>query len=189
MREPRTTLSATDWIQAAFRALAAAGPQAIRAEAIARDLKVSKGSFYWHFKDVPALKQEMLDHWKDRATDAIIILVENSGGSAEARLHRLVEVSAGSDTSAYGGVSVEAAIRDWARYDRSAHEALHSVDQRRLDYVTALFRECGHSGKVSKSNALLLYGGLIGLEALSTETSLDRKAELERLLSALLAAS
>ncbi|WP_163317770.1 TetR family transcriptional regulator, partial [Enterobacter hormaechei] len=46
----RKTLSAEDWISAAFRALSQGGAQAIRAEAIARDLKVSKGSFYWHFR-------------------------------------------------------------------------------------------------------------------------------------------
>ncbi|NLH83356.1 MAG: TetR family transcriptional regulator, partial [Phyllobacteriaceae bacterium] len=48
----RSTLSAEDWIKAAFRALSVGGVQAIRAEAIARDLNVSKGAFYWHFKDV-----------------------------------------------------------------------------------------------------------------------------------------
>ena len=41
---------------AGFRALSAEGPQGIRVEAIARQLKLSKGSFYWHFKDVQALK-------------------------------------------------------------------------------------------------------------------------------------
>ncbi|HGG65918.1 MAG TPA: TetR/AcrR family transcriptional regulator, partial [Rhodobacteraceae bacterium] len=86
-------LSPTDWIQAAFRALTAGGPQAIRAEAIARALKVSKGSFYWHFKDVHALKQAMLDHWQQVATQDVIDLVESGAANAKARLQLLVSVS------------------------------------------------------------------------------------------------
>lgn len=187
MRKPRSTLTSTDWIQAAFRALAADGPNAIRAEAIARDLKVSKGSFYWHFKDVPALKQQMLTHWQDKATEAIISYVEAASGPPREKLKRLVEVSTGTDTSAYGGVQVEAAIRDWARYDDIARAVLKSVDQRRIAYVEGLFSDCGYEPPDCRSNALALYGGLIGLEALSVHSPIDRHAELAKLLKALLA--
>eukprot|EP00903_Cladosiphon_okamuranus_P001067 g1065.t1 len=165
---------ASDHFPAAFRALAEAGPNAVRAEAIARDLKVSKGSFYWHFKDVPALKRQMLSHWQDKATDAIIAHVEAGGGTPQERLSRLVEVSTVSDTSAYGGVQVEAAIRDWARYDDNARAALKSVDERRVAYVQELFSNCGFEKAASRSKALLLYGGLIGLEALSVHSPIDR---------------
>ncbi|MFN3661424.1 TetR family transcriptional regulator [Yoonia sp.] len=42
-----------DWLMAGFRALASHGPSALRAAALARDLGTTKGSFYWHFKDLP----------------------------------------------------------------------------------------------------------------------------------------
>ena len=35
-------------------ALAETGPEALKAEPLAARLGVSKGSFYWHFRDVPA---------------------------------------------------------------------------------------------------------------------------------------
>lgn len=187
MRKSNSTLTSIDWIQAAFRALAKAGPGAIRAEAIARDLKVSKGSFYWHFKDVPALKQQMLQHWKERATEAIIAHVDAEGGTPRERLRCLVEISTRADTSAYGGVRVEAAIRDWARYDEAARMALKSVDERRLAYVQALFSDCGFEPPTCRAHARLLYAGLIGLEALSVHSPGDRHAELARLLDMLLA--
>ncbi|MEM9634575.1 MAG: TetR/AcrR family transcriptional regulator [Pseudomonadota bacterium] len=186
MQEQKTPLSATDWIQAAFRALAKGGPQAIRAEAIARDLKVSKGSFYWHFKDVPALKLQMLEHWQRKATEAIIQLVDNSVASSVGRLHLLVEVASTTDTSAYGGVNVEAAIRDWGRYDEHAFAAVETVDEKRLHYVTELFSNCGIPEPQSRSYSRLLYGSLIGLEALSGHTKADRKNDLLGLLDLLL---
>lgn len=147
---------------------------------------MSKGSFYWHFKDVRALKQEMLSHWKSKATEAIISYVEAGGGTPSEKLKRLVEVSTGSDTSAYGGVQVEAAIRDWARYDDAARMVLKAVDQRRIAYVEDLFSNCGFAKAASRSHALALYGGLIGLEALSVHSPIDRHAELATLLKALL---
>ena len=187
MRKAKSTLTSTDWVQAAFRALAQAGPNAVRVEAIARDLKVSKGSFYWHFKDVPALKQQMLSHWREQATDAIIAFVEARGGTPRDKLQRLVEVSTVTDTSAYGGVQVEAAIRDWARYDDNARAVLRSVDQKRIAYVEDLFASGGVEQPKCRSHALSLYGGRIGLEALSVHSQLDRHAELASLLTALLA--
>ncbi|MES0809684.1 TetR/AcrR family transcriptional regulator [Roseibium sp. SCPC15] len=186
MQDQKTPLSAIDWIQAAFRALAKGGPQAIRAEAIARDLKVSKGSFYWHFKDVPALKKAMLDHWQRKATEAIIQLVDNSGENSAGRLYLLVEVATNTDTSAYGGVNVEAAIRDWGRYDEHAYEAVKTVDEKRLHYVTELFSSCSVPEPQCKRFSRLLYSSLIGLEALSGNTKADRKDDLLQLLDVLL---
>ncbi len=182
----KATLSSDDWIKAAFRALSSGGVQAIRAEAIARDLKVSKGSFYWHFKDVPDLKAQMLAHWAGQATDAIIADVEDAGGSGQERLRRLVDEATGDRNLAYGGVPAEGAIREWARYDGAAAEVLKAVDERRLAYVALLLARCGHSPASSRSGANILYGGLIGLEALASGELVDLRAEMHALLSALL---
>lgn len=182
----KTPLSGEDWIKAAFRALSSGGVQAIRAEAIARDLKVSKGSFYWHFKDVPDLKAQMLEHWAGQATDAIITDVEANDGSGREQLRLLVEAATDDRNIAYGGVRTEGAIREWARYDSAAAAVLKAVDLRRLAYVTELFTRSGFSATSSRSGANILYGALIGLEALATGELADLRADMLALLSALL---
>ncbi|CAN0573802.1 unnamed protein product, partial [Laminaria digitata] len=184
----KETLTAQAWIEAAFRALTAGGPQAIRAEAIARDLKVSKGSFYWHFKDVPALKSEMLRVWKSQATDAIISAVEGEGGSPDEKLRRLVDLATGPANTPYGGALAEAAVRDWARYDPSVALVLKAVDERRLAYLVALFAESGATGAARRRNASILYGALIGLEGLSHQGLADLRGDLRYLLDRLLRA-
>ena len=68
----KNSLEPEDWIKGGFRALASGGEQAIRIEAIAREMKVSKGSFYWHFKNLATLKKDMLEHWAKLATFDII---------------------------------------------------------------------------------------------------------------------
>ncbi|WP_429121454.1 TetR/AcrR family transcriptional regulator [Ensifer sp. 4252] len=182
----KTPLSSDDWVKAAFRALSTGGVQAIRAEAIARDLKVSKGSFYWHFRDVPDLKAQMLEHWAAQATDAIIADVEANDGSGREQLRLLVEAATGDRNLAYGGVQAEGAIREWARYDDAAAAVLKVVDQRRLAYVARLFERCGFFAASSRSGANILYGALIGLEALASGELADLRTDMLALLSALL---
>lgn len=177
-------LSQTDWIKAGFRALTKGGPDAIRVEALARSLGVSKGSFYWHFADAPALKAAMLDHWQRVATDQIITQTDSHSPTAKDRLRRLVDLATQDVEDEYGGNQAEAAIRDWARYSPEAATRLQQVDQHRLRYLETLFKEA--SPAAPAQNARLLYAALIGLEALSTAPATTRTNDLQCLLATLL---
>lgn len=183
-----TRLSPEDWIMAGFRALTAGGSQAIRAEAIARDLGVSKGSFYWHFKDVPALKRAMLDHWADIATKQIITTVEYNRKEASEQLRLLVRIATSENNAPYGGKMVEAAIRDWARYDPDAADTLGTVNRQRLAFLTKLFEQNGAPHERSAQLANLLYAALIGLEQLDHHGMVEAQHDLPALLEILLRA-
>ncbi len=182
----RNTLGATDWILAGFRALTVEGPQGIRVEAIARELKVSKGSFYWHFKDVAALKLAMLTHWSKAGTGDVIDAVELNQSEAQAQLFALIELSASFDRVEFGGVLAEAAIRDWARYFPLAAATLKSVDQLRLAFVASLFQRVGFGELEAKSYARLLYAGLIGMAHLAHQELADMKRDMRALLEMIL---
>ncbi len=181
----RRTLSAKDWIQAAFQALGTAGVQAIRAERLARTLGVSKGSFYWHFADVPALHAAMLDHWEAFATEQIIVDTEAGGGDGLARLTLLVDIVTSDLSDPYGGLSTEAAIRDWARHDPAVAPSLRRVDVRRLGYVAGLFVMTGMQPDTAARAARLYYTALIGAEHLNDSPRLDIRQDLHHLLHVL----
>lgn len=89
----REVLSREDWLLAGLRALASGGPEAIKAERLARGLGTTKGSFYWHFKDVPAFRAAMLDHWRNRALTSIIAEIENEQTPTSA-LRKLAQIAA-----------------------------------------------------------------------------------------------
>ncbi|MEP2705542.1 MAG: TetR/AcrR family transcriptional regulator [Roseibium sp.] len=179
-------LSRTDWIKAAFRALSEGGSGAIRAEAIARDLKVSKGSFYWHFKDVPDLKATMLSHWRDQATGQIIEAVDAHSSDPAERLRFLVKIAAGDASEPYGGPVVEPVIREWSRSDTNAARTLKQVDGWRLDYLFGLFSQLYAGETEARQKARLLYAGLIGLELLVFQDKADLEIDLPALLEELL---
>jgi AcrR family transcriptional regulator len=125
-RTPRAT-----WIDAGLRALAAGGPDAVRIEPLAKSLGVTRGGFYWHFDDRGALLEEMLDIWERTVIDEVIERVDAGGGDARARLWRLFTL-AGSNGEL---LTIELAVRDWARREETVARRLRRVDNRRMDYL------------------------------------------------------
>src|SRR5258707_10466593 len=118
------------WIEEGLRALAAGGPDAVRVEALAQALGVTKGGFYGHFADRNALLGEMLDMWERMSTDEVLERVERHGGDVRARL-RL----AGALTFSSELLPIDLAIRDWSRRDQAVAERLRRVDNPRMDYL------------------------------------------------------
>ncbi|SMX28965.1 Bacterial regulatory proteins, tetR family [Pelagimonas phthalicica] len=171
----QSRLSQEDWIAAGFRALAKGGSAALRVEAIARDLKTTKGSFYWHFKDLKAFKSAMIAFWKEQATHGIIDELEELPKGRN-RLVALIE-KASSTPDHYGGNGVEPAIRDWARIDAEVAAALLEIDVKRIAYLQ---QELKHLGEIEMAHARLFYAAHLGLEQLARTTG--QRGEVERLL-------
>ena len=138
------------WIEEGLRALAAGGPDAVRVEALAQALGVTKGGFYGHFADRDALLEEMLDTWERKAIEEVFERVERKGGDVRARL-RL----AGALTFSSELLPIDLAIRDWARRDQAVAERLRRVDNRRMDYLRLLFGAiCGDQDEVEARSTL-----------------------------------
>jgi AcrR family transcriptional regulator len=145
------------WVHAALQALAAGGPDAVRIEALAVELGVSKGGFYWHFADRQALLEEMLDTWEKAGTEDIIARVESQPAEPGAKLQRLFEL-----TSSPDGLAVELAVRDWARRDSDVAERLRRVDNRRVGYIRSLFGQFCADGDDVEVRSMLAYTLVIG---------------------------
>jgi AcrR family transcriptional regulator len=129
-----------NWIEAGLRALGEGGPDAVRVEALARALGVTKGGFYWHFEDRRALLEEVLDAWERVSVDEVIERVEREGGDARAKLRRLSGIAgSGEEVLGIDPLQVDLAIRDWARRDWGVATRLRRVDNRRMDYMRSLF--------------------------------------------------
>lgn len=123
------------WIDEGLRALAVGGPDAVRIELLAKALGVTRGGFYWHFADRGALLEEMLDSWERSSVDDIIERVEGEGGDPVSRLRALSALADSNDHL----LTIDLAVRDWARRDPTVAERLRRVDNRRMEYLRSLF--------------------------------------------------
>ncbi len=180
-------LGKTDWIAAAFRALVAGGPSAVSVEPLAKNLGVTKGSFYWHFKDRAALHAAMLDHWERIATDRIIDDVEAHGGTGREKLERLIQHAVAAAPDAYGGAQAEGVLRGWAASYDPAGEILARVDKRRRAYLAKLFQEAGLDKADARHAADVTYLASIGAQnTRATGGKMDRPATWGYMLDRLL---
>ena len=126
------------WIDEGLRALAAGGPDAVRVETLAKALGVTKGGFYGYFTDRAALLDEMLDTFEHEGVDAIIDIVEASGGDARDKVAALFDVASSPDAAHL--IALELAVREWARRDPATADRLRRIDNRRMQYMRSLFR-------------------------------------------------
>jgi AcrR family transcriptional regulator len=162
------------WIDAALRALAAGGPDAVRVEALAASLGVTKGGFYWHFKDRAALLEEMLDSWEQAGTEEVIERVEAEPLAPRDRLRLLFEL-APDHTAGFG---VELAIRDWSRRDRDVAARLARIDARRMRFVQGLFGEFCATETEAEARSMLAYSLLIGAYFISAGQGEKSRSEM-----------
>ena len=128
-----TRTSRERWIEEGLQALAAGGPDAVRVEALAKKLGVTKGGFYGSFADRDALLEVMLDAWERESIDEVIDRVEREGGDPRTKIQRAGLLTFSTDRL----LPIDLAIRDWARRDQAVAERLRRVDNRRM----ALLRE------------------------------------------------
>lgn len=73
-RKPKTrvTLTVQDWVRAALVLMAREGVQAVAVEPLAREIGVTKGSFYWHFENRDHLVRTALEEWEqDQGKDLV----------------------------------------------------------------------------------------------------------------------
>lgn len=185
--ETTSRLQPSDWIWAGFRALVRGGPQALRVEPIARELGTTKGSFYWHFTDVAALRAAMLETWEQVATADITAAVRQSGLPPRDQVLLLVEKVSVTPGSESGGEAIEPAIRDWGRTDPMAREVLKRVDRQRLADLKSFFGAAGLASTAAKQASALFYAAVIGLESLRLTAGISMREPLRALAQRLMA--
>ena len=139
-----SSLDQADWIRAATARLASQGVEEVRVEVLARDLGVSKGSFYWHFRDRADLLDKMLEQWE--ASESGWLDEREARSSTATRWAKLIERS--SDPAR---IRTEVAVRDWARGDEKVAVKFAIVERKRANLIAEVLREVGFSMSAAQS--------------------------------------
>ena len=171
-------LTAHDWIDFGLATLAREGFDTLKADILARKLNVSRGSFYWHFRDLGAFHAEVIERWRQTATEAIIADVERFA-SSEDRIEALLRHAFGHS----GGLEIR--VRAWANNNADAARALKEVDRRRQWYIERLLIMAGVTQQRAATRTQLLYwtylGAALSRSRLTGERLDGMVAELKRI--------
>ncbi|QSQ28350.1 TetR/AcrR family transcriptional regulator [Pyxidicoccus parkwayensis] len=165
-----------DWADAALWSLAD-GVEALSVERLARGLGVTKGGFYWHFKDRADVLQAALSRWEELATTNVIQRLESLPDPRE-RLRQLLTLTF--ELGPHG--RIEVAIVAGAASDPRIQPVLARVSQRRIDYLVKLYRALGLPAREARNWALQAYStyvGLLNLAVANPETLSTSRARSE----------
>jgi AcrR family transcriptional regulator len=178
-RRARAPLARSDWVEAGLAALGREGPGGLRIEALADRLRVTKGSFYWHFRDREDLVDAVLIAWEAPSTADIIEQVRALPGGPEVQLRALAErVVRESEPGRL--LETELAVRAWASFDPVPARRVRRVDAARLAFLTELLREIGFRGLEVELRARLFYFYLLGEMSSLVKDPLKRRLRFTR---------
>lgn len=126
----------SDWLKAARRALLKGGVEAVRVEKLARTLHVTKGSFYWHFKNRKALLDLLLREWEGEMAEIIPRLGRRSARQTLLTFLRLLAERV--RLSELGDVPSDAAIFAWATVSPKVARRVNRAEQERIKLLARI---------------------------------------------------
>lgn len=164
----RTRLSAEDWEEAALKLIAEQGVNSVAVEALARQLGVTKGSFYWHFRTREALVQASLERWELYGEREIISQIE-AIADPRVRLPELFRRVA----HELQPHRVYAALLKALDHPQVI-PVMARVSQRRMEFLNTAYREAGMPPAEALNRARLTYAAYVGFLQLNFTLGLPR---------------
>lgn len=161
-------LSADDWAQGALDLIAESGVSAVAVEPLARRLGVTKGSFYWHFPAREALLVAALERWEKHEEEAVFGQLEAIAEPGQ-RLRALFQLVAHEFKSHIIYSELLKALDHPA-----VQPVIERVSKRRMDYLTASFRQSGLTRSDAQHRARLTYAAYVGFLQLTLQLQQQR---------------
>ena len=149
-------LTESDWVEAGFALLAEEGVKALTLDRLCRRAAATKGSFYWHFPSRDALLQAALERWEEVEQQQVFGSLEEEPDPRE-RLRRLFQL-VGHETRPH---AIYSELLKALEHPAVA-PVIQRVSQRRLEYLTASFRQAGLGRNEAQNRARLTYAAYVG---------------------------
>ncbi|MDE2369766.1 MAG: TetR/AcrR family transcriptional regulator [Burkholderiales bacterium] len=182
---PRAPLTPETWIEAATAVLVDQGIDHVRVDTLAHRLGVTRGSFYWHFRDRDDLLQRVLQAWSQASTEQLTRRLATSRSDAREQLRDVISLPH-RGRAAQRAARIELAIRAWARRDETARRALDRSDASRIDYHAEIFEALGFDAAEARQRGVMLYGIEVAESMLQRQGTpaqrQERAALVERLM-------
>ena len=163
--------SKKSWLDAALQALASGGVDKVRVESLAKNLGVTKGSFYWHFKDREQFLDELLSFWAEQSTQTVITNTNYPTDSKE-RVRAVAEDIVRRDLG-----KMDPHIRSWTQYDKRRGKVVAKIDKMRFEFLRDLFLAAGFSITGASLRAQSLYRYVLGEQFISVRESMGQRVQ------------
>ena len=165
----RERLTREQWLTRSLDILSEEGPGELRIDTIAAKMKVTRGSFYWHFKNRADYIKNLAEYWLWSSTDEVIDTVNGMDADPKTKLTTLI---------------THVIRENLAGYDIAAQMLMHKEPQiapiiteafvHRASCIQSLFKEMGYQGQ-DLATRTHLFVGFFSLDAIIKDQSTKKK--------------
>ena len=133
--------SKEDWLRRSLDILAQEGEQKLTIDYIVGAMGVTKGSFYWHFKNRSDFINSLVDYWAVFHTEKLAQELASIADPSD-RLLRLMLILTEQNHSRY-----DISIMNWGMHEPIARKKMKDMFKYRRRFVRSIFSELGFSGE------------------------------------------
>lgn len=171
---PSARLTREDWVAAARKVLVKRGVDEVKVDRLARQMRVTRGSFYWHFKHRKDLLDALLTDWEARNYFDISQVRARWARSAP-DMAAVASLWLGDDPNV---LSFDIAVRAWARRAIEVAESVRRVDKVWIELIQESFERNGTSPDEALVRARISYFHQIGYWALDINEDQEERLRL-----------
>lgn len=168
--EPR--VNRDDWIDVAMAVLIGEGVDSVRITRLAERMSVTRGSFYWHFRDREDLLGALRARWERQNTPAVVAAVAQAP-SLDVAILAFFDAWLLPDCF---DAQLDHAMRAWATSDAEIRAAVDAADADRIAAIEALFQRHAYADDEALIRARVLYFAQIGFYALASHAPLSERS-------------
>ncbi len=165
-------LSRDDWIAAARKMLIEKGISGIRLRSLSESLNATTGAFYWQYRKLEDLLEDVRQDWARANSDPFTHAIEAAGpdGMRQYLAYVRVLVLDGTVDPRYDN-----AIRDWAHSSPRTAEILREIEIKRIDQLTSVFQAMGFQDKAAIIRARVTYFHQTGYNAMQIKETQEER--------------
>jgi len=149
--EHKTGLSRQRWLELAMETMSRESKSKFNVDSLIKAMPVSKGSFYWHFKNRAEFLAALVEYWELSDTEYVIEALDTLPQAATAadKLWELMCIVYEKGYSRH-----DLLIRSLTLEFPELRKAVAAVDRKRYDNVRQLFKEMGFEGDALEMRTL-----------------------------------
>lgn len=164
-----------------FEVLAEQGIGGIKIHRLADQLHVTKGSFYWHFRDLDDFFDALARRWADEMGAQYLATAGGPEVHPLTRMRNRLRVFLSRPVR-----MLDREMRNWARSDERARAALERTDRQTFAQIGRDLRELGFDDAEAEWRASVLFYASVGYAAVDHPlTENDLRTEAFKLLQLL----
>ena len=150
--------------------LVESGVESVKVMSLAKRLKVSRTSFYWHFANRDELLAALIKRWQEKNTGNLIAQTKLYAETITEAVLNLFDCWL--DTDLFDA-QMDFAIRNWGQQSAELKTILEQTDADRMDAIRSLFERFGYSGMQADIRARTVYYTQIGYISMMVQEPVD----------------